>query len=492
MLAPKKLWLSKSRYTNGLQCHKRLWLEVHEPDAPELEVDPKTQAVFDQGRRVGERACDEFAAGQLIESHPGELSNGLADTRDAIASGANVIFEASFKADDIFVAVDVLSRGTDGWGISEVKSTAEVKSKHLPDVAVQVHVLEKSGLSVSRAEVMHLNREHRHPTTNSLFVRSDVTERISDLKLEVPSHIEAQLNMLAGPQPHVEPGDHCTSPHECPFIDRCCDAPPDHRITELYRLSAKKKAALGEEGVETIDNIPSDFPLTTIQSRHRSAVRSGKIIVEPAIAEELAKIEYPITMLDFETVGAALPVWDGTKPFEAVPVQYSAHVLDTSGAVRHECYLASSEKDPRPGVAQHLAAKVPEYGTVLAWNASFEKRCLDTLATNVPALASRLASIRDRIIDLLPIVRNNVYHPAFHGSFSIKTVAPALVPAMSYESLSVSDGETASSMLEMLLTRPQEIHPSEHDAVRDQLLAYCNHDTAVMVELWHELVRICA
>jgi hypothetical protein len=37
----------------------------------------------------------------------------------------------------------------------------------------------------------------------------------------------------------------------------------------------------------------------------------------------------------------------------------------------------------------------------------------------------------------------HVYHPAFAGSYSLKSVLPALVPEMSYEEMEVADGVAA-------------------------------------------------
>jgi predicted RecB family nuclease len=50
-----------------------------------------------------------------------------------------------------------------------------------------------------------------------------------------------------------------------------------------------------------------------------------------------------------------------------------------------------------------------------------------------------------RIVDLLPIVADNVAHPDFQGSYSMKAVAPALAPEVTYGDLDVADGGDASA-----------------------------------------------
>ncbi len=495
MRVPKRSHrLSKSRYLKGLQCHKRLWLEVHEPDAPELEVDDAQQAIFDTGHRVGERAQQEFGPGTLIELDPINTGPAVEATRAAIERGETVIFEASFSEDNVFVAVDVLSKEQGGWVLSEVKSTGRVKDQHVPDAAVQAHVLESAGLEVARLELMHLNT---HPDEGPLFTRSDVTERAAAHRPEVASNIKAQLEVLAGPEPSVEPGDHCTSPYDCPFIERCCEAPVDHSIYELANIksSKKKMAALEAASIERITDIPADFKLSDTQARQRRAVIEGKPVVEPGLKQALSEFEFPIAMLDFETVGATLPVWRGASPFQAIAAQFSVHVVHEDGRVAHHAFLAPSEDvglapDPRPSLAAALVPALAGANTVLAWNASFERRCLKDLAEASPEHRAALESALDKLADLLPVVRKNFYHPNFHGSFSIKAVAPALLPDLTYADLEVADGGTASNALEALLSAPEQIPAARRAQLRNQLLTYCNHDTLVMVELWRYLHRL--
>lgn len=488
MVPPKKQYrLSKSKYTTGLQCHKRLWLQAHEPDAPELVVDDALQAVFDAGHRVGERAQLEFGDGTLIELDPRNTKQAVEETKAAIECGDEVIFEASFFEDRVFVAVDVLSKEGDGWVISEVKSTGSVKNQHIPDTAVQAHVVESAGLPVTRVELMHLNTKHRHPDDGPLFTRADVTDRSASHRPEVAANIKAQLKVLEGLEPDVEPGDHCTSPYECPFIARCCDDPPDHAIYELHRVGKKKIAALEDGGIETIDQIPSDFPLNDLHTRHRRAIKNGEVIIEDGLAEALAQFAYPIAMLDFETVGSTLPVWDGTGPFQAIAAQFSVHTIHEDGKIEHTAFLADPGSDPRPSVAAALAPALQGANTILAWNAGFERRCLKDLAEVSEEHRPDLNDAIGKLHDLLPVVKKHVYHPDFHGSFSIKAVVPALLPDLSYDSLDVADGGTASNALEALLTTPDQIREVDRKKLREQLFAYCNHDTLVMVELWKHL-----
>src|SRR5437867_6845693 len=160
--------LSKSRYTAGVQCHKLLWWKVHEPLAVELQPDKVLQDRFDQGAHVGTLARGRFPGGVLIDLPHRAVDQRVKLTRKLIDDGAPAIFEASFLADNTFVAVDILTPQEGGYHLTEVKSSNSQKEEHLPDVAVQIHVLKESGVRITGVDVMHLNKECRYPDLPNL------------------------------------------------------------------------------------------------------------------------------------------------------------------------------------------------------------------------------------------------------------------------------------------------------------------------------------
>src|SRR5436190_14325753 len=173
--------LSKSRYTAGVQCHKLLWWKVHEPLAVELQPDKVLQDRFDQGRQVGELARTRFPGGVLIDLPHTAADKRVALTRKLIDDGAPAIFEATFIADNTFVALDVLLRENGGFRLIEAKATSSCKEEHSPDAAIQVHIARRSGLTISAAEIMHLNKDFRFPDQGELLLRTDVTAEIEPL-----------------------------------------------------------------------------------------------------------------------------------------------------------------------------------------------------------------------------------------------------------------------------------------------------------------------
>lgn len=491
-ILPRLIGLSKSRVMAGLQCHKLLWWMVHEPTAPELQPDELVQAAMDRGTRVTEIARSYVPGGVMIDLPYNAYAERLARTRQALQDGVPAIYEASFGADGVFVAVDILKRDDRSFRLIEVKSTTSVKEHHIPDVAVQAHVLRQNGLDLAGIEVMHLNRECAYPDLSNLFVRSDVTEMAAAVEESVPRWVAQQLEMLQGPVPEVPIGDHCTTPYECPFITRCWPTLPSHHVSTLYAMK-RRASEFDERGYRTIYDLPRDVALGPIADRQRRAVQEGRIIVEPTLARALDVFVFPIAFLDFETVSLAVPVWEGCHPYDTVSVQFSCHVQEADGRVTHHEWLAEGPDDPRPALAERLVRACESARTVVAYNADFERRCIEQMAEVLPALAAPLHSIVARLVDPLPVVRNHVYHPDFGGSFSLKSVLPTLVPDLRYDNLAISDGGTASLELERLLFSGDGLDPAVRERLRSDLLRYCHQDTWGLVRLLdrlRELARV--
>jgi predicted RecB family nuclease len=484
--------LSKSRYLAGLQCHKQLWWRVHDPEARELSPTPGQQNLFAQGREVGERARDHVPGGELIDLPFFEYDNKVAATREALGRDLPAIYEAWFLADETYVGVDILERTPRGYGVIEVKASNRRKPEHLPDAAVQVHVARRAGLQVERAELMHLNGECRYPDLSDLFVREDVTALVEGAVIGVPDELAEQQRMLAGPLPDVPIGDHCTRPYECPFIERCWPHVPDHHVSSLYRIDRKRALELEADGYATIYDLPSDLELSLIHARQVKAVQTGRMVVERSLVRALAQFASPLAFLDFETVSLAIPRWPGCRPWQQVPVQFSAHIEERGRGLVHREWIADGPEDPRPALAEALVEACGGARKVVAYYASFERECIRQLRDAVPRFARELERIERRLVDLLPTIRNHVYHPDFGGRFSIKKTLPALVPGLSYADLKVQDGEIATVELQRLMLEKDQTPPAERAALREALLRYCERDTWAMVKLLETLKGLVA
>ena len=485
---PRSSSLSKSRFVYGSQCHKHLWLRTYEPDAPELAISPYLQDIFDQGNQVGRLARARFPEGRLIElAHDDPRRVPL--TRELLEAGAPAIFEATFVADRTYTSVDVLLREDEAFTLIEVKSGSEVKDKYVLDAAIQTHVLERSGLDVRRVEIMHLNKEYVHPGPADLFVREDVTEWVRELLPKVPDEIRRQLAVLAGEEPAVPISPHCRTPDECPFMSRCWPQEPDS-VLRIHGLKYEKRFELFNAGTRSIRDLPTVYRLNAVQQRQWRSWAAGALVVESGLAEELAPYQGRLGFLDFESVGRAVPVWSGTKPWEQIGVQFSYHEGPVGGPYTHQEFLAEPDTDPREAIARRLVEVTREADRVLMYT-PFEKAQIRSMQRFNPALAGELASLEEKLLDLAQVIRHCVYHPLFGGSLSIKEVLPALVPGMSYkDTVRIPDGSEASAKLARLLFYAGELTAEERQELKEELLEYCEHDTFAMVKLLERLKEL--
>ncbi len=443
--------LSKSRYTAGVQCHKLLWWKVHEPKAVELQPDIVLRDRFDQGAHVGTLARRTFAGGTLVDLPHHAVAERVALTRKLINEGAPAVFEASFLADNTFVAVDVLTRTDNGFHLTEVKSSSSQKEEHLPDAAVQVHVLQESGVRITGVDVMHLNRECHFPDLDNLFQRTDVTEAVEPLLNKVGWEIEAQLRMLEGPLPDVPIGLQCYEPYKCHFMERCWPKTQDH-IMKLSGIGPIKGCDFMLTGVNRIPDLPASQKLNVTQKRQIRAMQEKRTIVEPGLTKALEAFNCRLGFLDFETIQRAVPVWPGMAPWEQAPAQFSYHEANGDGTYTHAEYLAEGPKDCRPELAWRMV-QATRHAERVAHYSHFEKTRIK----------------------------------GFLGSFSMKSILTPLVPDLTYSDLVIVDGLVASVEIARLLFVAGKIPREEHDRVRQDLLNYCERDTWAMVKVLERL-----
>ncbi len=480
--------LSKSRFVSGLQCRKRLYLETHHR---ELASEPSVglRRIFDSGHAVGELAQKEFPEGRLIDAPFYDTATALRDTESALDAGVRVLYEPAFLYRGVLVRVDILRKGDDGrWHMIEVKSTTGVSDTHIADVAIQRYVTEGAGLQVASCYVMHLNRDCRYPDLSNLFVLDDVTEAVTGAFADISALVtEFTGILLEDSAPDVPIGAHCTRPYECPFKAHCWSHVSEPSIFTIPRLNERKIAQLVGKGITTIADLPETFPLSENQRRYVAVAKGAEPrILWPSIADALRELTFPLYFLDFETMAEAVPRHHGLGPYRPYPFQYSLHIMQPDGTLEHREYLHPDGSDPRAPLAEQLLSDIGVVGTIVAWNASFEKRVISDLATHLPRLRRNLRSLLSRFFDLLPIFRDFYIHPGFRGSASIKDVLPVLVPELSYATLEVQAGDVAQvAWLQMLSTDDD----SERLSLADSLKAYCALDTLAMVRIYEVLLE---
>jgi hypothetical protein len=488
----KMPYLTKSRYVNGLSCHKMLWLGWHEA-LPYSEPDHGSPQQV--GTVVGQCAQLLFPGGVLIDEAPWEHDLAVERTRDLMADPeVPAIFEAAYEYGDVRIRADIMERlGGNTWGLREVKSSSRVKRSYVDDVGVQLYVLQGLDIEVSSVELIHINTayirgDHRIHWP-SLFSRADLTQDAAERCRDADTTSAYFLEVLADKnQPDIIAGKQC--PKTCDYWGHCTQNMPEDWINRLPRLSKDKFEELRDQGIEAIRDIPDDYKLNPTQQRVRKVWLDDEPYISAGLPKALKELALPAYYLDFETMSLAIPLYPGTRPFQRIPFQWSLHHVSEGGEIVHEEFLAQGGTNPTLEFVTTLIDSLAGSDRPIVVYSSFEKSTLTDVYKQYPDLAGDVQAIIDRLVDLLPIVRKNTYFRDYNGSFSIKTVAPALAPHLSYKELDhVADGLAASAAFERIASG--ELLPDE-DAItlRAALLEYCKLDTFAMVGV-HKALQDC-
>ena len=483
--------LSKSKYCRGIQCRKMLWMDEHMPEqAGELGL----EVVFTNGRNVGDIARSYFGSYSVIEFE--EDKNLMAEnTKKLIENGIENIAEASFIYDGLYCAVDILHKNGDGFDIVEAKSSTSIKDIYIDDVAFQYYLLTQCGINVKKVQLMYINNSYERKVDlelDKLFVLEDCTEVTKQKAMDVSKNIaEIRAYVESKAEPQEDIGLHCSTPYGCAYYGYCARHIPQHSIFDIARMANEKKYEYYRQGIISFEDIiKSGIKLSERQRQQVEMTYYHKpTSIQPnEIKSFLETLDYPLYYLDFETFQSAIPEYDGLKPYEQIPFQYSLHIEQENGELEHKEFLAKEGTDPRRTIAERLCADIPKNVYVIVFNASFEKSIIKKLATTFPDLADHLISIDDNIHDLIiPFRKRYYYDEAMQGSYSIKSVLPSLYPENSeldYNALDdIHNGYEASAAFSDL----QNHEPQEIAVIRENLLRYCRLDTLAMVKVMDKL-----
>jgi hypothetical protein len=496
--------LTKSKYLNGLQCPKLLWISVNDKKRiPEPDI--SAQAKFDTGNMVGELATKVFPNG--IDLSQLGFKENIDATKDSLKL-RRPIYEGGFLVDYLFSRADILlPAGEDEWDIIEVKSATKVKKLNYSDLAFQKYVYEKAGIKIRNCILMHLNNEfvkHGKIELKDLFVQTDVTKKSLKLSEEVIENIKKFKKIINGDEPEFNIDDVVTSEYSNICTDEFYSGLPKENIFELYYFYTRDCVELYKEGIVKIKDVPENVKLSDKQKiQRRLAHEGGRHIDRIAIKNFLGNLKYPLYYLDFETLSTAIPIFEDMKPYTQVPFQFSLHVQkEKGGECEHIEFLSEDSKDPREKFMQALKDNLSDKGDIIVWNESFENSRMKECALVLPKFQKWLdENILPRVKDLMIPFRDfDFYDPKQKGSASLKQVL-GLFSDLSYEGLTISGDIAGVEFMRVMFNDEDEdleeglvrVSAKEREEVRKELLKYCRLDTLAEVEvldgLWEELKR---
>jgi CRISPR/Cas system-associated exonuclease Cas4 (RecB family) len=474
--------LTKSKYLNGLQCPRLLWFS-NKKLLPEFTLPDKHK--FAQGHEFEEYVKQLYP--EAVDLNNLEFKENIDKTKELIKEN-KTIFEAGFMVDNLFIRADLIKPSKNGWELYEIKSTTQTKPQHIPDLAFQKYVCEKTGLKINKCFIIYLNKEYVKKgkiNQEKLTLIEEVTEKV-DLIDDIETNAKLFLEII---NQETEPGmnisKNCNKPYPCALKDQCWTTLPKNNVLHLtnWRLYWK----LLEDGIKDIKDIPEGTKLTVKDQIIKEAVDNNKIIISKEyIKHFLNELNYPLYYFDFETFDTAVPLFDNSKPYQKIPFQYSLHIQSKDN-IEHKEFL-SDEGDPRLALLEQMKKDLDGKGNIIVYYKSFEISVMKKLAEDFPEHKDWLEQAINRIVDLAdPFGTFSYYNPSQKGSYSLKKVLPAITGKKSYSELEINNGGDAS-MLFFYSHIKKDIDGK--NKIRENLLKYCKLDTEGMVWIVDELNKL--
>ena len=484
-------YLSKSTFIKGVQCEKALYLHKFNSELAD-EISQQQEAVFQTGTNVGVLAQELFPGG--IDASPKDYTKYFESfkyTQQLINEGAEVIYEAGFCFDYVMCFIDVLVKKDGKWHAYEVKSSTKVSETYIIDASLQYYIMKNSGLEITDISIVHIDNNYVRDgeiDLNQLFHSVSVINQAQNNNDYVKNKLlDLHSTLSKDSAPNVDIGKHCSYPYTCNFKGYCWKHIPQYSIFDISRLNKEIKWNLYNGRYIEVKDIPIDTRLSANQKIEiDSYINQTEIIHKIKIREFVNSLSNNIYHLDFETYQSAVPPFNGLKPYQQIPFQYSAH-YENNGTMEHYEFLADPSNDPREAFVKSLINDMKKDGDILVYNIGFERGRLNELIRIFPKYQPQLESIIDGMKDLMiPFKEKWYYVPAMKGSYSIKYVLPALVPSLSYDDLDINNGSLASSTFANL----HNVNDlNQMKKTRKHLLQYCKMDTFAMVKIL-EVLRL--
>ena len=488
--------ISKSAYTQFLKCPKMLWYNTH---GYEKALSENTRRTLDNGTEFGIMAQTYFGDCVLVEKESN--ISMIEQTNRCLEAGAENIAEATFVSKGGYCQADILHRNENGrFDIVEVKSSTQIQSYYLDDVAFQYYVI-RDCVPIDRCFILHMNNLYRRQgaLSKELFVLEDVTEKVKaklkpkakkPKKGEAPADTDKDLigeaiskinQLLDGDLPDMRVHAGCDDQWECPFMEACVGSldASSRKLMSCTDLTWKQRIKCLEKGEMVYPRGKEVLKLPDDET----------IIDRDGIKSYLAGLTYPLYLLDFESIQNIVPQYENQRPWQQTPFQYSLHIMqkpdDTPQELIHREFLWDENSDPREALVKQLVRDIPADGCAMAYNMMFEKMIIEDLAEVYPEYAEQLMSIHANFTDLMVPFRQQLYYKgSMRGSYSIKKVLPACYPndpELDYHNLEeVQNGTMAQEKYLALI----DMKPSaEKERLRKNMLKYCELDTFAMYKL---------
>lgn len=459
------VWREAADLLRWRSCPRRAWLYHHPPAGmPGADRSPVREDAALPDVQAALRASYPGAAELPRPDEAAAWAEACAATREWMLSraagepGAALLGACLFSDDGARARVDVLQRGSTGWRLLKLRLATAGREQDVDEAAWWVHVAARAGWRIQMVGLLLVNNDFIYPGHGlyaGVFREVDLGPQLGSRP--IADWMIALRRTQRGAEPLPALGAPCTADGGCVFLPHCHTEEPvlpsvdAQRVLEIVGRDLAE--TLRSEGHRQLPDVPRERLQDPRHQRAWRAVSENRPVVEPAVASLWRSLPRPRHLLRLETIGAAVPLWTGTRPYEVMPFQWTCATeplsLEANGAGRHagaagapwpcQAFLVEEDAtrlsgvpgvpgDPRRAFALSLLAVLQDDGAVLAYNAGFERNRLRELARDLPDLADSLESLAARLVDLFQWTRAHYYHPAMAGSWSARSLYRAVAP----------------------------------------------------------------
>lgn len=471
--------ISKTAFLKFEQCHKAFYFYKKHPYLRD-KISIDKQLTFKRGHQVGDLAQTLFPGGIDVSKNSKSSAEGLALTATLVEKKTPVIYEATFAYNDALIMVDILCLDNEKYTAYEVKSSFKISEVYLKDACLQYYVLKNALTNLEDLFLVTLNQDYvfeNEIEPKKLFKKRSVkTESEKNLPYFENQLFNAQLTLEQNKIPNIAIGKHCFKPYQCDYFSNCWkDTINENSIFNLPLLDKEKLFEWYNSGIRTIDQIGSEHDAKAIIYKIKQAYFDNKAIVDKEkITSFLSKIQSPMTAMDMEMWGPAIPQINGTKPFEQLP--YLVCFFDGK---KHSNVFLEYAKDDRRLFAELLLENTKGFESILVYDGTMEKMVINGLIKLFADLKPDLEHLKTKFIDIFDIfLEFSYYHPAFKTNFSLKTVAGVLLEDINYSK--ITSGLEAMAYFDQ---QRLETNLTEKGIIKQELINYCQTDTLATYQL---------
>jgi hypothetical protein len=410
--------LSKSTFIRGVQCLKSLYLYkkryfLRDP------LSAEQQAVFSRGTNVGILAQKLFPNGKdATPPSPSLYTRSIAMTSGWIQKGTEVIYEAAFQHEKVLVAIDLLVFTPEGWVGIEVKSSRVISETYIMDAALQYHVITGSGLKLADMRIMHINPDYVRQgelDLEKLFSIQSVLETVLEKQDFIHDQILREKEVIEMPHsPDISIGLHCHNPYTCDFVGHCWKNYPVPTVFDLNTFSPEEQQNLFDKGLHSLTELVNAPGLNAEQRIQINSHITGELFLDKEALSDFLKIpDEPTAFLKVLYFRPALPLFDGTKPYESLPFAFALLAKETGA--EPEYFIIPPGRYPIEEFIKQIYSKIAGFMRIIVLGKSSE------LIEFIGEMNSRI-----EVLDLFePFTKQMIYHPGFARGINLAEMTGA-------------------------------------------------------------------